>query len=67
MNKFKPTNYKSLMQLTNFLKDKKKKKKQLKMTQKEIYFMNSPVSIVGTEFVVKKSSRENTALSSGLP
>lgn len=66
MNKFKPTNYKSLMQLTNFLKDKKKKK-QLKMTQKEIYFMNSPVSIVGTEFVVKKSSRENTALSSGLP
>lgn len=54
------------MQLTNFLKDKKKKK-QLKMTQKEIYFMNSPVSIVGTEFVVKKSSRENTALSSGLP
>lgn len=62
MNKFKPTNYKSLMQLTNFLKDKK----QLKMTQKEIYFMNSPVSIVGIEFVVKKSSRENTSLSSSL-
>lgn len=63
MNKFKPTNYRSLMQLTNFLKDKK----QLKMTQKEIYVMNSPVSIVGIEFVVKTSARENTSLPSGLP
>ena len=51
------------MQLTNFLKDKK----QLKMTQKEIYIMNSPVSIVGIEFVVKTSARENTSLPSGLP